>query len=263
MVLDRFRGWFRPDPFPAALRAYGMERCSTAGQSVCIGLAPDPDHGLLPLREVPDAPGWVCFLEAPRQAELIRAFAASPRARTVERLVLGTSHDYARKRSVGYDMGAAVAALAGARLPALKRLSLGDMEMLFNGHRLFGTLGDVTAIFDIAPRLEELGLHGHFALRRPVRHARLRSLLVEVEDVGVTGGPLDQETVSNLLLSDLPSLAECALDLSDDHPEFLYAIPDAFFSGSPFPALRHLRIDTLTSEANARVEAWKAKRGVG
>lgn len=262
MVLDRFRGWFRPDPFPAALRAYGLERCSIAGQSVCIGLAPDAGHDLLPLHEVPDSASRVCFLEAPRQADLIRAFAASPRARTVERLVIGTSHDYAQKRSIGYDMAAAVAALKGARLPALKRLSLGDMEMLFNGHRLFGTLGDVTPVFDIAPRLEELSLHGHFALRRPVRHARLRALLVEVEDIGVTGGPLDQETVSNLLLSDLRSLAECALDLNDEHPEFLYAIPEAFLSGSPFPALRRLRINTLTPEASARIEAWKAKRGV-
>lgn len=262
MFLDRFRDWFRPDPFPAALRAYGMERCSMAGQSMCIGLAPSADHGLLPLHDVPAAPGWVCFLEAPRQADLIRAFAASPRARTVERLVIGTSHDYAQKRSGGYDMAAAVAALEGARFPALKRLSLGDMEMLFNGHRLFGTLGDVAAVFDIAPHLEEISLHGHFALRRPVRHARLRSLLVEVEDVGVTGGPLDQETVSNLFLSDLPSLAECTLDLNGDYPEFLYTIPDAFLSGSPFPALQLLRINTLTPEANARIEAWKAKRGV-
>lgn len=257
-----FLDWFRPDPFPAALRAYGMERCSTTGECVCIGLAPSADHGLLPLHEVPDSASWVCFLEAPRQADLIRAFVASPRARTVERLVIGTSHDYAQNRSVGYDMAAAVAALEGAKLPALKRLSLGDMEMLFNGHRLFGTLGDVTAVFDIAPQLEELRLHGHFALRRPVRHARLRSLLVEVEDIGVTGGPLDQETVSNLLLSDLPSLAECTLDLNDDHPEFLYAIPDAFLSGSRFPALRSLHVDTLTPEASARIEAWKARRGV-
>ena len=258
MLLDRFRR----DPFPAALREYGIERCSIAGQSVCIGLAPGSEYGRLPLREVPDAPRWVCFFEAPRQADLIRAFVTSPRARNVERLAIGTSHDYAQKRCIGYDMSAAVAALKGAKLPSLKRLSLGDMEMLFNGHRLFGTLGDIAHVLDVAPKLEELCLHGHFALQIPGLHTRLRSLAVEVEDIGVTGCPLDQRTVSNLLLCDFPALAACDLDLNDDDPEFRYTIPDAFLSEKTFPALELLRINTLTEEADAQIEAWKARRGV-
>ncbi|MFC3181685.1 hypothetical protein [Cypionkella sinensis] len=40
-----------------------------------------------------------------------------------------------------------------------------------------------------------------------------------MDDIGVTGGPLNQQTVSNLLLSDFPALTACALDFGEDAPE--------------------------------------------
>jgi hypothetical protein len=217
--------WLRRDHFANTLKTYGLHRCAMAGQTLCVGLGPDPAYRLTPLQAVPATIASISFLDAPLQADLIRAFATSPRARRIEHLVIGTSHDYAKHRAAGYDMTQAVAALHGASLPMLKRLSLGDMEMLFNGHRLFGSLGEISPIFQTAPALTELHMHGHFTLSSPAHHRHLTKLEVEVDDIGVTGGPLDQQTVSNLLLSDFPALTACALDFGEDAPEGGYQIP--------------------------------------
>ncbi|WP_322324856.1 hypothetical protein [Cypionkella sp.] len=255
--------WLRKDRFPDALRAFGLHRCAMSGESLCIGLAPNSEYSLLPLQNIPAAPVSVCFFDAPLQADLVHAFVSSPRAATVAHLVIGTSHDYAKHRARGYDMTQAVAALKGTRLPMLKRLSLGDMEMLYNGHRLFGTIGDISHVFQIAPALTELRVHGHFTLAGPNRHPHLATLEVEVDDIGVTGGPLDQQTVSNLMLSDFPSLTCCDLDLSEDPPEVRYSIPPEFFSPQRSPLLRSLAINSLTAEAAVQLEKWKALRGIG
>lgn len=257
--LDRFRS----NRFAGALKDYGLSRCSMSGSALCIGLKPSAEHGLAAVDAIPHEPTWVCFLEAPEQAELIRAFVSSPHARTVERLMIGTSHDYDAKRS-GYDMAGAVTALKGGHLPSLKRLVLGEMEMLFNGSRLYGSLGDITHVFDAAPGLEELELCGGFALKRPVRHDALRRLSVQVlSDIGIGDGPLSQDTVSCLLLSHFPRLADCALDLGGDAPDVLFSIPDEFFERPRFLAMQRFEINALDSDAEARMREWIERRRVG
>jgi hypothetical protein len=246
--------------FAHAVDDYGLARCSATGSTLWIGLAPDPDHRRAVLAAVPQAPRSLCFVEAPDQAELVGALAASPEAATLEHLMIGTSHDYARNRPIRYDMSAAVAALRGARWPALKHLSLGDMEQLFNGHAYYGKLGDVTHVFEAAPQLEELRLRGQFTLRGPVRHALLRDISVFVDDIGVSGGPLSQDTVSRLLSSDLPALREICLSFDDGDREADYVIPDGFFTGSRFPALTAFDMDCLAPADAARLAAWKSER---
>ena len=257
--LDRFR----PNGFEHALRRYGLERCSMSGSALCIGLKPHPEYNRVAIDTVPDTPRWVCFFEAPEQADLIRAFVAGPQARTVERLIIGTSHDYDAKRS-GYDMANAIAALIGARLPALKRLVLGEMELLFNGHALYGSLGDITHIFDAAPQLDELELCGRFSLKAPVRHEWLRQLSANVfSDIGIGDGPLGQDTVSHLLLSHFPRLAHCALHLDEMPPEVRFSIPDEFFTRPRFLAMQSFSIDALVPESETRMKEWMARRRVG
>lgn len=249
--------------FARGLRRYGLVRCSVSDAVVWIGLGPDREHGRTPLDQAPKAPRALFFVEAPLQVELIRAFARSREARTVEHLVIGTSHDYAAsKRCIGYDMAPAVAALAGARLPALTRLSLGDMEMLFNGHRLLGTIGDIGHIFAAAPSLETLDLNGHFALGAPVRHEQLRRLGYQNEDVGISGGPVSQDTFSHLLSSTCPRLTTLQIDHDDDGIDPRYEIPEGFFARSGFPSLASLVVNHLAPAAQARLTAWKAERGV-
>ncbi len=229
---------------------------------MCVGLAPDPDGKRLPLDSIPAKPRRIGFFDAPLQADLIRAFLNGPRARWLEYLFIGTSHDYAAKRPAGYDMTAPVAALKGASLPALKGLSLGDMECLFNGHRMFGTLGDITYVFDAAPALTRLWLQGHFRLPAPVRHSRLEELCVEVDDIGITDGPLNQVTVSSLLSSTFPNLATCDLDLEVADEDALYTLPAAFLTKAAFPALRVLHVNALTPPSGADLAAWKGLRGL-
>ncbi len=257
--LDRFRS----NPFEHALRRYGLERCSMSGNALCIGLKPHPEYNRVALDAVPEAPSWVCFLEAPEQADLIRAFVSGPQARTVERLIIGTSHDYDAKRS-GYDMTNAIAALKGARLPALKRLVLGEMELLFNGHALYGSLGDITHIFDAAPQLDELELCGRFSLKTPMRHEWLRTLSVSVfSDIGIGDGPLSQDTVSYLLLSHFPRLTTCSLHLDETPPDVGFSIPEEFFARPRFLAMQSFSIDALTPESEARMKEWVARRSLG
>jgi hypothetical protein len=248
--------------FARAIEDYGLARCAVSGATIWVGLGPDPKYRREPLEAVPGAPTSICFVEAPDQAELIAALAAGPEAATIDHLMIGTSHDYAQKRAAPYDMSAAVAALEGAQLPALRQLSLGDMELLFNGHAYYGRLGDVTHVFAVAPLLEELRLRGQFALSAPVRHGRLRELTAFLDDIGVSGGPLSQETVTRLLSSELPSLSEASLSLDEEEREVDYSIPDAFFTGPSFPALAAFAMDCLTPEADDRLAAWKAARGV-
>ncbi|MEQ1942321.1 hypothetical protein ABMA32_07840 [Mesorhizobium sp. VNQ89] len=257
--LDRFR----QNRFEHALRRHGLQRCSMSGSALCIGMRPHTEYNRIALDTVPEAPSWVCFLEAPEQAHLIRAFVSGPQTRTVERLIIGTSQDYDAKRS-GYDMTDAIAALKGARLPALKRLVLGEMELLFNGHALYGSLGDITHIFEAAPQLEELELCGRFSLKGPVRHEWLRTLSVSVfSDIGIGDGPLSQDTVSHLLLSHFPRLTACSLHLDETPPDVGFSVPEEFFARPRFLAMQSFSINALTPESEARMKEWMERRRVG
>lgn len=243
--------------FAQALHAYGLARCSFVGSTICVGLGPDPAYRRSPLETVPGAPEAVAFLAAPQQADLIAAFTASQEACTVNRLMIGTSHNYAVERAGHYDMSDAVAALSEAALDSLTHLSLGDMELLFNGHRLLGTLGEITHLFAIAPRLCELDLYGHFNFGQPVRHDQLQDVSIALDDIGFSGGPLSQASVSNLLTSSFPNLATFHLDLDEGDRLDDYTIPDAFFDDAAFPALTAFSMDCLTDQSAARLSEWK------
>jgi hypothetical protein len=252
----------RRSRFARALESFGLARCSWSNGQLWVGLPPNADYRRTPVDHIPERPGAVLFAEGPEQAELVAAFAAGPEARAVEHLMIGTTHDYIRPdRPLPYDMSGAVAALAAAKMPALERLSLGAMERLFNGHGYYGRLGDVTFVFEIAPNLVSLDLSGHFDLARPVRHDRLETLAVDVDEVGVSGGPLTEETVAHILSSRFPRLRECELALdADDAPP--YAIPEVFLAGTGFAALEAFSMEGLSPEAERRLEAYKSARNL-
>ena len=144
----------------------------------------------------------------------------------------------------------------------LTRLSLGDMEMLFNGHRLLGTIGEIGHVFAAAPALETLDLYGHFELTAPVRHERLRSLVYQNEDIGISGGPVSQETFSNLLSSSFPRLTTLRIDHDDDETDPRYTIPEAFLSGASVPALASVVMNHLKPATETRLAAWRHTRRV-
>ncbi len=135
------------------------------------------------------------------------------------------------------------------------------MEKLFNGHAYYGRVGDITPVFAAAPNLERLEVCGCFALTRAVHHDRLEALTILLDEIGVSGGPLSQATVTNLLSSRSLRLRECELALDEDFAP-LYDIPDAFFSGDGFPALEAFAMDRLNPDAEQRLSAFKSLRGL-
>lgn len=190
---------------------------------------------------------------------MIAAFAASPEAMTVENLMIGTSHDYIPAHQVPYDFSAAIAALEKSRMPALKRLTLGDMELLFNGHGYYGRLGDVTKVFDIAPNMEEFRICGCATIIEPVQHARLQVLSIVADDIAGNSGATAPGTISNILSSHFPRLTQLHLSLESDQM-LSYGIPEAFYDGLNVPALRDVEIDCLVPEDRERLERWKTAR---
>lgn len=208
---------------------------------------------------MPEAPSSVLFVEGPEQVAIIAAFAASPEATTVQNLMIGTSHAYIPTHRAPYDFCQAIAALKNARMPALKRLILGEMELLFNGHGYYGHLGDITALFGVASNLTELHIRGRATLSEPVHHDRLQVLSIVADDIAGHSGPTAPETVTNILSSHFPNLTQLHLSLeADEEPS--YVIPEAFYAGSNMPALRQVEMDCLVPEHQERLEKWTADR---
>lgn len=256
-MLSLFRGRSR---FARALMRYGLGRCSVSHDLLWIGLPPHGEYHRAPLDAVPGTFRALRFVEGPDQADLVAAFAASPESESVESLMIGTSHDYRGNGEGPLDISAAVLALRDATMPMLTRLSLGDMEMLFNGHAYYGRVGDIAHVFAAAPNLLCLCVCGRSDLARPVSHERLEEFHIRLDDIGVSGGPLSQATVDNIT-SRFPRLRtlELSLDEADATP---YSVPEAFFADNGFPALERFGMDRLEPEAEPRLRAWAAGRGL-
>lgn len=82
---------------------------------------------------------------------------------------------------------------------------------------------------------------------------------MQVDDIGVSGGPLSQASVDNILTSRFPRLRtlELALDEGEAQP---YGVPEAFFVDNGFPALECFGMDRLKPDVEPRLRAWAAER---
>lgn len=130
-----------------------------------------------------------------------------------------------------------IEALLGARrqLTALRALFLGDMESE-ECEISWIIQGDVTALLEGFPELEEFGVRGGSALEfRPLTHRRLRSLTVQ------TGG-MPAEAVRGVAAADLPALERLDLWLGTAEYGGDCEISDLapVLDGSRLPSLRHL-----------------------
>ncbi len=219
--------------FRRALGNAGLERCSISGHDLWVGLPPDPNYRRMPVLAVPEAPRSVLFVEGPEQVALIAALVGGPEAMTVENLMIGTSHDYIPSHQAPYDFSAAIAALKNARMPALRRLIVGEMELLFNGHGYYGHLGDVTDLFDIDPSLAEFHICGRATVRRPVQHDKLELLSIVADDIAGNSGATAPETVTNILASHFAKLNQLHLSLEADEAQ-AYGIPEVFLRRSKY-----------------------------
>jgi len=250
--------------FAEALTVYGLERCLINETTLWIGV--DGSKDTPNFSRVPSNPPWrrkIEFLAAPGQADLVAALLASPEAEVIEELFIGTYPHYPKHPDFsGYDTVAAVAALAGADLPALRHLDLGDMQNWYGGQRLFGTVGDIAHVFAAAPAMTSLNIGGSFSLSRPIAHERLETLSTKFDDFGVTGEPITQATLDNLLTSRFPSLKSLELDMDEGGGDETLTLPEAFFAAGHLQALQWLDIDRLLPEAEDRLAAYKTERGL-
>lgn len=243
--------------FLKALKRFGWSECSWAGDTLLVGLPPDRTLGRWTVITLPRDVRKIAFLQGPLQADLIRALARSTVARDLTHLTIATSHDYAERKLGAYDFRPAIAALKATHFPQLESLSLGNMEQLFNGHRYFGTLGDISHVFDAAPKLTTLNLHGQCALGSPITHHCLTELFLEVDDIGVNGGPISRDTLDHLLTSNLPALTQMELSLADGTPNDRYALPDVARMHAGMPRLKSIHIDCLSEEGLLRLQSLR------
>lgn len=253
--------------FSQALADYGLGKCVANETTLWIGADGSrdwPNASRIGLNE--GARARMDFLAAPVQAELVAAFVNSSEALVVEELFIGTSqwyfNSYSREAFPGYDMSEAVAALHGAHLPALRSLTLGDMEDLSGGLRMFGTVGEIGPVFAAAPQLDYLGLHGNFELDAPVRHDRLGVIEALFDSSGITGEAISQATFGNLLMSNLPELRQMLLELSEGGGDDDLTLPDGFLAPGHWPALGELELDRLAPVALSQLAALRRERGL-
>jgi len=247
-----FRKRQKPD-FAEALKTYGRERCGMRKRTLLAGLGPNsfkPPSVFLQLGAILPRLDAVRFLDAPNQVALIEAFLASDRAQEVTELEIGSNLDVAGTGQRNY--ADAIACLAGGKLPQLETLILGDMYRTYNGHPLYGSVGDLTDALRACPNLKTLYICGAFSLSAPLTMPELESLtILPVDEIAGYGGLPAQATVTHLLTSDLPKLR--LLDFAGDPDDpASYRLPTTFLSGEQFPSLRSLRMgNTIAGQLDA------------
>ncbi|WP_198153759.1 leucine-rich repeat domain-containing protein [Catenuloplanes japonicus] len=124
------------------------------------------------------------------------------------------------------------------RFGRLRALFIGDMTQSDDHIESFHiTLTDVTPLLEAVPTLEVFGVHGlgEELELGPVRHEKLRTLIVQTDD-------LRPETARTLGASDLPALIDLELHLSTWYADegVTPGDLDAILAGRSFPALRRL-----------------------
>jgi hypothetical protein len=254
-------------PFNEHLARYGLDQCLANETTLWIGADGSRDWpNALRLEANPAPRKRVVFMAAPVQAELVAAFVGSAEAGVVEDLFIGTSEWYIERFRTStlpsFDMREAVGALRGARLPALRALTLGDQDERGGGLRMFGTVGEIGPVFAAAPALRYLGLHGQFSLAAPVAHTALETIEALFDQSGITGEPISQETFDALLSSSFDRLQVFSLALSEGGDDDTLTIPDRFLAPGHLPALTDLGLDRLTVEARERLDERMRERGL-
>lgn len=126
-------------------------------------------------------------------------------------------------------------------------MALGVTDPFTNAHEIHGHLGDLTERLAAASAtVQTLELYGHFALTRPLRLPRLRSLSVVLDDevTGPNVPSLDPRTVTCLLTGDLPAVTDIWLALrSYDGDQIRYRLPALFLAGAGVPVLARFEVD--------------------
>lgn len=249
--------------FVTELRSYGLGRCSLFQHAWLIGVP--PKKGLYTrIGTLPRFSGAVGFMAGPNQIELISAFLHSPEAQRVHHLQIGITPAYGSSHTgaKAFDLSTVVSLFKGQRLPRLKSLSLGDCYPFGRSGTAQTTpnctLGDITPLFEAAPRMEILDLNGSFCLSRPVRHFKLREVTVQICPVAATMAALTQQSFDHLLTSDLPLLEALSLHCQGSDMTQL-CLPRGFDPKRGMPKLAELTLENLTRDSMRQQAALQAR----
>jgi hypothetical protein len=168
-----------------------------------------------------------------RFTDLLARFLEDPNVARIPGLVVG----FWQGEDSEADSASIIEALVAARerLPELRALFLGDITREENEISWIQQ-SDVTPLLEAYPALEHFRVRGGSGLAiRPLRHEKLRSLVVE------TGG-LDAQVVRGIVSSDLPMLEHLELWLGSNYYGGNVTVADLepILQGDLFPSLARL-----------------------
>ena len=213
----------------------------SGGAGACyLGVPPDEAAGRERFDAISNCSEFHFYLGSD-EPELIQAFCDSAFAGKVAVLSIGNS-SYAYNSGKGFDYSSITAILKESSLPQLRVLNLGVWELFHNAHAMYGRLGDITGLSVAMPRLERLGLYGHFELNGPEtfeRLERLETLMCDPVTGSVVEDAISNHSLNQLLESSFPMLRQASIDIEADEV-LTYSLPESMTSGAFAPQIEKL-----------------------
>ncbi len=201
-------------------------------------------HGLIVAARVA-VPDW--NFEGPDAREVLRAIVQSPAAMCLRDLTVGLMNF-----SGGGLEHVAEDIVSGGELASLEQLFIGDF-MVDEQEISWVTLGDMSPLYSMTPRLQSLHLHGAGIVLGTLAHPTLERLKIE------TGG-LPRESVASLAAADLPQLS--TLEAWFGRPDY-GGVTDIsalrpLFTSTTLPSLRDLGLQNSEMQDQIAIELAKS-----
>jgi hypothetical protein len=206
-----------------------------------FGVPTDELYGRKPLVSIPgDSRGFHFYLGADQQ-RLFDSFLNSDLPQSTTSLHVGNS---CYRLGKGRDYSQLTASLLAREFPNLKALELGVWQLFSNSHCAYGNVGTIDGLGLKMPELRNLSIYGNFLLHHPFSIPQLEKLHITVDDpvTGMNGGPLDIDSVSNVLSSSFPNLRELSVDLGMEDETLCYSVPDSLANNNAFPQLAEFEL---------------------
>ena len=201
-------------------------------------------HGLIVAARVAD-PRW--DFEGPDARSVLQAIVQSPLAMCLRDLTVGLlNFEGGGLEHVAQDI------VSGGELASLKHLFIGDFQ-IDEQEISWVTLGDLSPLYPMTPRLQTLHLHGAGIMLGCLRHPTLESLVIE------TGG-LPRDTVVSVAAAQLPQLSR--LEVWFGRPDYggttQIAALRPLFTTTTLPALRELGLRDSEMQDQIAIELAKS-----
>ena len=175
--------------------------------------------------------------------DLLRQIAKLDLANNIEYLTIGTTNFH--KYNTPLDYAEISKVLSNSSFPNLRFFEYGIDEVSYNGHSLYGNLGNITCALENMPKLEKLYLFGNFELSKSLKFNNLSTFEILMNNwvTNINGGRISNNTIQNLLSSNFSELSLLSLNLDFNDEIFEYSLPEIFLTGRNIQKLKHLEIE--------------------